>query len=169
LGQLLDRLRQEDLATLRHPKKPGEAVEGRREIVTMLRMRFPGVQRHPHTQGSRGVGPGFTPESALGSERCGEGIPSGGKGGLRAIPHRLVERASMILDCSTEEGKMPLDRCRHCCAVPLPERGAPLNVGEEKGDGTGREIGHWPSPLVLVETRLIEIVAWSVPSHDGRR
>ena len=142
LGQLLHRLRQQDLATLGHPEKPGESVEGRREIVIVLRVRLPGVQRHANTEGSWEVGPGFATECALRGERRGEGILSSGKGRLRAIAYRLVERPPMFLDRLAQEHQLPLDGSEHCRPVSLPERRAALDVREEECDSAAGKIGH---------------------------
>src|SRR5829696_3805888 len=38
------------------------------------------------------------------------------------------------------------NRRRHRHPVSLPERGAPLDVGKEEGDGTGGKLGHGPLP-----------------------
>jgi hypothetical protein len=38
--------------------------------------------------------------------------------------------------------------CRHRGAIPLPALGTARDVGEEKGNGPGREIGHDPVPDV---------------------
>ena len=48
------------------------------------------------------------------------------------------------LDGRPQEVEVALDRGRHRRPVPLPERGAALDVGEEEGDGAGGEIGHDP-------------------------
>ena len=84
MGQLLDRLRQEDLASLRHPEKPGEAVEGRREIVIMLGCASP-VCSAIRTRNGPGGSAQVSSRGALGRDG-GERVSSGGKGGLVPSP-----------------------------------------------------------------------------------
>ena len=48
----------------------------------------------------------------------------------------------MGLDGRVEQHKMPLDGGRHRRAVPLPERGAAFDVGEEESDSALRQLGH---------------------------
>jgi hypothetical protein len=47
-------------------------------------------------------------------------------------------------DRLTNDGQVTIDYLPCCSRVSLPERGAALDVGEEKGDGAGGEIGHDP-------------------------
>ena len=51
-------------------------------------------------------------------------------------------------DRMVDQGEVARDRGRHRRPIPLPERGAPLDVGEEEGDGAAGEIGHGPLPFV---------------------
>jgi hypothetical protein len=52
-----------------------------------------------------------------------------------------LEMDATGLDRCIEQGEVALDG-RHRAAIPLPERGTPLDVCEEEGDGPGREIRH---------------------------
>jgi hypothetical protein len=51
-------------------------------------------------------------------------------------------------DRGVKQDDLTLDSNGHRLAIPLPERGTPLDVSEEEGDGTGGEIGHDPIPYV---------------------
>ena len=80
----------------------------------------------------------------------------------------------MRLDSRIEQSDVALDGRGHRRPVPLPERGAALDVGEEEGDGTGGEIGHDPLQT-LGGTWCVPIVArghgdharGSAPSRGG--
>src|SRR5829696_4817048 len=50
----------------------------------------------------------------------------------------------MRLDSSLEQLDETLDGFRHGLPIPLPQRGAALDVGEEESDGPRWEIGHDP-------------------------
>ena len=63
----------------------------------------------------------------------------GGEGGLRRIADGLEVDAAVGLDGRIEQGEVALDRGRHRRPIPLPERGAALDIGEEEGDGAAGE------------------------------
>jgi hypothetical protein len=50
----------------------------------------------------------------------------------------------MGLDRCSQERDVTFDGHSHRCLVPLPERGAALDVGKEEGDGAGGQIDHDP-------------------------
>ena len=81
-------------------------------------------------------------ERALGIERRGDGIGRGGKGGLHRVADHLEDGAAVGRDRLPQQREVTLDGSRHRRAVPLPERGAPLDVREEEGDGAARQVRH---------------------------
>jgi hypothetical protein len=76
-------------------------------------------------------------------------LASGGKGGLHRVANGLEVDAAMSRYRGIKQGKVTVDRSRHCLAVSLPALGTPLDVGEEKGDGARWEIGHSHPQIVL--------------------
>ena len=48
----------------------------------------------------------------------------------------------MGLDGRTQQREVAVDGVRHSRPVPLPKRGAPLDVGEEESDSAGWQFGH---------------------------
>src|SRR5215212_3249752 len=60
---------------------------------------------------------------------------------------------------------MALDGHGHQRPIALPERGAALDVGEEKGDGAGGKIRHCLAPDVLSQVVFGKIVAPACPDH----
>ena len=54
----------------------------------------------------------------------------------------------MRRDRRVEQGDVAGDGGRHRRAVPLPERGAALDVGEEEGDGAGGRSGMDPLQML---------------------
>jgi hypothetical protein len=74
------------------------------------------------------------------------GDSSGGTGedgeaaiAFTAWSHHL---AMMLRNNLLGEGIVPHERLAHGVAVLLPESGAAFNIGEEEGDGAGREFRH---------------------------
>ena len=100
------------------------------------------MQRHTDPQRSDALGPPLLHNASLGIKGRSDRIRSGREGGLHRITDHLEEHAVVRLDGSAQEGQVAFDRRRHRRLVPLPQRGAPLDVGEEEGDGAGGEIGH---------------------------
>ena len=124
-----------------------EAVQPGSEVVAVAGFGGGGVQRHADPQGADVCsGQGSAAQRPLGSERGGDGIRCRGEGRLHGIADRLEEHAAVGLDGRAQQGEVALDRGRHRRPVPLPQRGAALDVGEEEGDGAGGKIGHGPSP-----------------------
>ena len=61
---------------------------------------------------------------------------------MGAIADGLVEDAVVGVDEALEDGQVPIDGLPHGGPVPLPQRGAALDVGEEEGDGAGWQPDH---------------------------
>jgi hypothetical protein len=66
------------------------------------------------------------------------------KRSLHRIADHLEEYAVVPLRSCPYERQMACDRGCHRLSVPFAQRGAAIDVGEEEGDGAGREIGHYP-------------------------
>ena len=64
-------------------------------------------------------------------------------------------------DRAVQDGQLPIDRGTHGGPVPLPERGAALDVGEEEGDGAGGEIGHGPLQYARLDVVLPDCRTWA--------
>src|SRR5688572_14572266 len=99
------------------------------------------MQRYAYPQAAH-VPPVHGKEGTLGLQRGRNRSRGSRKGGLNRVANGLEVDAAMRLDGRIEQGKMALDRGSHRLAVPLPERGAALDVGEEKGDGPAWQLGH---------------------------
>jgi hypothetical protein len=67
---------------------------------------------------------------------------------LDGISDVLVEVTAVASYSIREEPVVGGDSLLHDGRVPLPERGAALDVGEQEGDGAGRQIGHGPFPYL---------------------
>jgi hypothetical protein len=61
---------------------------------------------------------------------------------LDSIPDGLEMHTIVGLDDLSEYSQVVRDGSRHCYSVSLPALGAPLDVGEEEGNGAGGEVGH---------------------------
>jgi hypothetical protein len=134
LSEALGRLSEKDLATSGDLKQTREPVQGGGEVIASMRMSYPGMQSHPDPQRAGAVGPLLLHERLLHVESCCYRVRSSREGSLDAIPDDLEYNA--IVSCHTflEQSNVALDRTCHRRAVLLPERSAPLDVGEEKRD-----------------------------------
>jgi hypothetical protein len=121
-----------------------KSIEAWGAIVPVLWRCGSGVQRHPDLQRLYGIGPGCGQKGSLGIERRGDCGWGRGESRLASVPHGLEQHAAMGLDRGTQELEVAIDRFCHRLLVPLPERGAPLDVGEEEGDSATGEFGHGP-------------------------
>ena len=127
-------------------EQPRQPVEGSGQVVAALvRFRLPRMQGHAHPERAE-LTPVLGKQRPLGIKGRGNGGGRRGEGGLDGIPDRLEVDAAMRLDGRIEQGHVALDGRGHRLPVPLPERGAALDVGKEEGDGAGGEIGHGPFP-----------------------
>jgi hypothetical protein len=141
-GEELNRRGEQDLPTVTGPQQPSKAVERSGEVVaSLVWRRFPGVQRHPHPERTD-LAPILYKECPLSIESGRNGLRGRRKGGLHRIPDGLEVGPPMRLDRGIEQGNVTLDCSCHRLPVPLPERSAALDVGEEEGDGAAGEIGH---------------------------
>jgi hypothetical protein len=145
-NQPFDHLREQDLGAVTRREQASQPIEWGRQIITVARDGLPRMQRHPCMKGSRRVGPLLRLQGPLGRDGGSNGTGSGGKGSLDRVTYGLEEDAAMSLDGRTEKGEVALNGGGHCLPVPLPQRGAALDVSEEKGDGAAGEIGHEPFP-----------------------
>jgi hypothetical protein len=105
------------------------------------------MQRHAHAQ-RPDLTPIFAKQRPLGIEGGSDGIRSGAKRRLHRIADSFEVDAAMRLDGRIKQSDMSGHRSRHHRGVTLPERGAPLDIREEKSDGAGGEIGHDPLQML---------------------
>ena len=141
--QLLGRERDQRLPAMRDGAQPGTAVDGGAVVVALAQVGLAGVQRHAHAQ-RRGCRPGLGMQRLLEGGSGGDGIGGARKDGeaavaLAAWPHDMP---IVLGDDLLDQRIMPHERLAHRIAVLLPERGAALDVGEEEGDGAGRQLRH---------------------------
>jgi hypothetical protein len=118
-------------------------------------VRLTGVQRNAHPEGSWRVIPGFGLQGSLCLHRRGQGMAGNRKGRLHRITNDFEEDALTGLDRHAQEVQVPVDGLRHCLAVSLPQRGAPLDIRKEEGDGATRKIDHQPTPDGSSKVRLL--------------
>ena len=83
-GQDACRIGQQDLLAGAGGKHPGQAIEGRREIVAVLGCRLTGMDGHPHPQWLERT-PVLLTQRDLRGDRRGNRVGNGREGGLRAI------------------------------------------------------------------------------------
>lgn len=85
----------------------------------------------------------------MGFKCSGDSLWSGREGGLDSVANGLEVDTPMRRNSLIQQRKLPLDGSPHRRPVPLPETGTAFDVGNEKGDGAGWQLGHWPSPSGL--------------------
>jgi hypothetical protein len=137
-AQLLHRLAEKNLTTMPGGQETRETVEGGREIVTMLiRLGFPGMQRHAHPQFTR-VPPVHGKEGPLGLKRSRKRSRSDWKRGLNGVADGLEMHPTMRRNRGVKNGQVAGNGRGHGLPIPLPECSTPLYVGEEEGDGAAR-------------------------------
>jgi hypothetical protein len=144
--------RQYDLPTVTGAEQARQPGHRGRQIVTIPRRRLAHVDRHAHAQRS-GLGPRFGAQRPLGSDGRAEGGGGRRKRRLAGVPDGLEAHAAMVGDHRVEQPQMPLDRAAHGQWIPFPERGAPLDVGEEEADRAGGQCSHRPSSWNMPEPR----------------
>ena len=82
-GQLLDRLGQEDLATVPGGQEPGQPVERSGQVVApLVRHRLPGMQRHAHPQRTEDRPSLLAASARWAATAARSGVLGGGEGGL---------------------------------------------------------------------------------------
>jgi hypothetical protein len=109
-------------------QEPSDAVEGEAEVVAVAQLGHAGVEGHAHAEGAD-----FVP--GLGVERVG----SSGEGSTEGIADSFEDTAAMSVDGVPEEHVMARKRRGHGLGMLLPEAGAALDVGEEKGNRPRRQ------------------------------
>ncbi len=132
----------EDLPAVPDREQTGEPVEGGAEVVAIAGLHRPGMDRHPHSQGT-GLAPCVSQERALPRERRLDGRRGAREDGEHAVPGRLEDLAAGILHRAAQEGVVRRERRGHGVAVPGPEPSAALDVAhEERCDERGGVLGH---------------------------
>ena len=141
-SELLDCLGQQDLTTVPHGEQPGQAVQGRGQVVAMaIWLGLAGVQGHAHAE-RLSRRPGFGQDGLLPGQRSRKGSGRCWEGGLQGITDRLEVHTSMSPDDLAEHVDMPRDGLRHGRAVVLPKRGAAFDIGEEKRHRPTWQVNH---------------------------
>jgi hypothetical protein len=85
--------------------------------------------------------PHFTLERTLGFQRGRQRIRGTGKGRVEAIPSRVEDDTMSGSDRVAQDGIVAGKGIPHGRWVLFPQPGAAFNIGEEKGDRAGRQIG----------------------------
>jgi hypothetical protein len=143
-GKVLGRQGEQHLAAVGRGQQASEAIEAGSQVVTITRFGSGGVQRHPNLERSDGFRPPLTHQRPLGIEGCGDRIGGRQEGSLDGIPNDLETGATVSLNRRVKEHKVACHDLGHRGAVSFPKRRAPLDIGEQKGDGAGGKIGHDP-------------------------
>jgi hypothetical protein len=131
------RLRQQHLAPVPGSEKAGHTVEGRAEVVPLPHLRLPGVHRHPHPKPRH-----FPLQHPLRLDRRLHRVRGGTKHGAELIADGLEDVTVVRDDGRAEQRVVAGEGIPHRGGLLFPEAGAALDVGEEKGDGAGRDLTH---------------------------
>ena len=135
--------RDEDLAAVPHREQPRRVAQCEAGHVlprlVLARVDLGGARVDGHADANRRLAPRLAGEGVLGGQRSAHARRDGVKGGAERVAHDLENVAAVRLDRDPQDLVMPGERDPHRLGVPLPEPRAALDVGEEKGDGTGRE------------------------------
>jgi hypothetical protein len=140
--QLGRRPGQQDLAAPTQRPQPGRPVEGRPEVVAVAQLGLPGVERGPGRQGDR-LWPARWEEGPLQAQGRGHGVacPEEHRQGRVSLTLPLDEPAGVGGDRAGDQRLMPREGGTHGGAVTLPQGCGPLDVGEQEGQDTLRELG----------------------------
>ena len=137
--ELGDRRRQQDLPAVRRGHHARGAVDGGAVVVAPAGLRLADVRPHAHAQRS-GLAPGFVAQPLLRRKARSDRVRRRAEHGHEPVASGLHHRAAAALDRSTQDGVVAGQRRLHGLRVALPEPRAPLDVGEEVGQG--RVAGH---------------------------
>src|SRR5262249_35580548 len=115
----------------------------------------------------RGVRPGIEdgalaatmPRATIADARGTSCVSRGGNGRAQGVAHSLKDDPAVRLDRGAQQGIVASERRGQRLALPLPELGRALAVGEEERHGASRQVGHWPPRRlsVLARTDIIPI------------
>ena len=149
-GQIVRRQREQHLSTMGGGQQARESIETRSEVVPIAWLAAAVWSAIRTVSGSSISGPRLRCQRPLGIERRGDGVRGGGEGGLDRVATTVLKSTPPWASMAARRSwKWRSTAGRHRLLVPLPERGAALDVGEEEGDGAGGEIGHGPLPTSL--------------------
>ena len=115
-------------------------LTGAAEVVGVALLGVADVERHPRPERA-GLRPRGSGERPLAGERRGERRGRGREGGAEGVADRLEDVAAVVRDRPAQQGIVPGDRGGHRPRQPLPELGAALDVGEEKGHRAAGQLG----------------------------
>jgi hypothetical protein len=99
------------------------------------------VQGHTYPQLTN-CAPVFGDYGSLGSEGGSDGIGSSRKGSLYRIANRFEVDAAMRGNRDMKKRNVARHGRGHRLSVPLPEGGAALDIGEEKGNRPAWQLSH---------------------------
>jgi hypothetical protein len=131
LHRLGHRPRHEDLLPVRRPHDPRRAVDRGAEIVVVALVRRPGVQSAAHLQRQPRRRPGV-PQPQLDRNHRRQRVRRRPEHRVDAVAGGLDDAPGVALDRLAQYRVVARDRLRHQLRLRLPQRGAPLDVGEEK-------------------------------------
>jgi len=132
------RLRHQNLPACAHGHQTRRAVERSAVVVAVAQLGLARVQRHAHAQGA-GLAPGLRLQTPLAGGDGDDAVEGRGKDSIQAIAGRLDDLAVVGLDGGAQDNVMPGQGGLHLFRMPVPKLGAALDIGEEEGDGAGRE------------------------------
>ena len=138
---------EQHLATVPGIRDPGHPVERRPEVVSVALLHRAGVDPHPHPHRQR-ARPGGAGEVGLGLSRRLDCLAGRAEGDPEAVA-AAVEHVTLVTGgAGPEDVVVELEAVPHGRRVAVPERGRPLDVGEEEAEGPRRAprhvcVAHW--------------------------
>ena len=133
---------------MRGGQQPGDPVQRRPEVVALARLGRAGVQGHADLD-ARGLRPGLRRERRRGRAGGRERVARGGERRAERVADGLEDAAVVPLDGFAQESVVASQCGPHRLGALLPEPGAALDVGEEEGDGSAREVRHRVPPVIV--------------------
>jgi hypothetical protein len=142
-GELRGGRREHHLAPVGGGGQPGATVQRRPEVVPVLEFDLARVQPHPDAEVTERA-PVLGLHPSLAGERGRDRAGGRGEGGVDGVPHRLEHRPPVRLDGFAQQGVVPAHGLPVGGRAGLEQAGAPLQVGEQEGDGPGRQLRQIP-------------------------
>ena len=114
---------------------PCRAVHVDTNVPTVSEERFARVHADPHTDRARG-------QYITSGSRGGKRVRGSCEGDEERVPLRVHLDATVLLEAFTQRPSMLAERVRVRISELMEQPGRPLDVGEEKGDSAGGQLGH---------------------------
>jgi hypothetical protein len=137
-NQVVGGVRQQDLPAVTQRENAGNTIEWWAEVITVAQFGRPGMQRHAHPQrASRS--PRFGVQRTLHSERGGQPVGGTREDRMHAIADRLENHTALRIDRLPQHRIVARKGRWHRPRVLLPQLRAAFDVGEQEGEGAGRQ------------------------------